>query len=295
MAFITESKERKQEPQPAYQFYQGSHNRWVNKIIEYMIAREFNRKNAYFLSYYDYRIFSFEEMVEPYGETPEPTGKQREIFADKIIAFLEERYKGPDKVFVELHVSRVKYDKLIKKLEEHGYDYSVYADGKPLGEKPRVYEELIQEANHKRKLRQIQREKYNLIGLIPHKTPEEAKKILDNFHSKAQLFGVEDIMDELKVLLKDHWQAKKAANEAMREAMEYIAAEEGKEELEHLLRSSNLLSDLFQNVTLFETLKSKYGKAVAKIQRYLIKVEYVIQKEMKIRAALLRLQIVLMK
>ena len=119
--------------------------------------------------------------------------------------------------------------------------------------------------------------------------------MFDACRSKAQLFGIEDIMEELRVLLKDHWQANKAVSVAKREAMDYIAAEEDNGELETLLQSSDVLTDLFRNVTLFETLKSKYGKAVAKIQRYLTKVEYAMQKEMKIRAALLKMQIVLMK
>lgn len=296
IAFITESKERKASPTPAHLFYQGSHNRWVNKIIEYMLTREFDENDAYFLSYYNHRIFSFNETVEPYPETPDPNGKQREAFAEKIIQFLEENYDGPESILVELHVSRLKYDKFIKKLDAKGYEYIVYADGKPLGEKPRVYEELIQECNDRRKLKEIQTEKYNLIRLVPHKTPEEAKVLYDTYLSKAQLFGIEDIMEELRVLLKDHWQAKKAVQVAEREALDYISAEgEIGEELKDLFHSSDVLSDLFQNVSLFEMLKSNYGKAMAKVQRYLTKVEYTMQKEMKIRAALLKMQIVLMK
>lgn len=293
VALITESTARKPEPTPAYLFYQGSHNKWVNSIIKYLEEKEFPRNNAYFLSYNDYRIYGYEELVEFYEKVPDPNSKARRKFANIIIQFLEERY-DMNNVVVELHLSKLKFDKLIEQLQSKGYEYRIYADV-PLGEKPKVYEKLIMEEKEYRRLRDLKREKYNIIRLIPNKTPEEAKQILDQFITKTHLHGVEDIFEELKLALKDYWQAKKAAYKAKDEALQYIEKEDCNGELEDFIQSKNVLSDLFEDIPLFERLNQKYGKTMAKIERYLMKTEYLMQKEYKIRASLLRLQIVLMK
>lgn len=293
VALITESTARKPEPTPAYLFYQGSYNKWVNSIIQYMEEREFPKKDAYFVSYSDYRIYGYEELVEFYEKAPDPNSKARKEFADIIIQFLEERY-DMNEVVIELHLSKLKYDKLIEQFQSKGYEYRIYADA-PLGEKPKAYEELIMEEKEYRRLRDMKREKYNIIRLIPNKTPDEAKDILDQFKTKAHLHGVEDIFEELKLALKDYWQAKKAAIKAKEEALQYIEKDDCDGELEDFIHSRNLLSDLFQDIPLFENLNQRYGKTMAKIERYLMKSEYLIQKEFKIRAGLLRLQIVLMK
>jgi hypothetical protein len=293
VALITESTARKREPTPAYLFYQGPYNKWVNSIIQFMEVREFPKEDIYFLSYTGYQIYGYEEMVEYYKKAPEPNSKERKEFADIIINFLEERY-NMDEIVIELHLSKLKFDKLIEQLQSKGYDYHIYADV-PLGEKPKVYEKLIMQEKEYRRLRDIKREKYNIIRLIPNKTPEEAKQILDQFKNKAHLHGVEDIFEELRIALKDYWQAKKAALKAKEEALQYIEKDDSNGELEDFFHSKNVLADLFQDVKLFEKLNRKYGKTMAKIERYLTKVEYLMQKEYKIRASLLRLQIVLMK
>lgn len=293
VALITESTARKNEPTPAYLFYQGSYNKWVNSIIQYMEEREFSRKDAYFVSYNGYHIYGYEELVEFYEKSPNPNSKQRKEFANIIIKFLEERY-NMNEVVIELHLSKLKFDKLIEQFQSKGYEYRIYADV-PLGEKPKAYEKLIMEEKEYRRLRDMKREKYNIIRLIPNKTPDEAKNILDQFKAKAHLHGVEDIFEELKLALKDYWQAKKAVVKAKEEALQYIEKDDCDGELEDFIQSKNILSELFQDIPLFEYLNQKYGKTMAKIERYLTKTEYLMQKEYKIRSSLLRLQIVLMK
>ncbi|WP_121616684.1 hypothetical protein [Virgibacillus halodenitrificans] len=293
VALITESTARKPEPTPAYLFYQGSYNKWVNSIIQFMDEREFPRNDAYFVSYNDYHIYGYEDLVDFYEKAPNPNSKERKEFANIIIQFLEERYNMGE-VVIELHLSKLKFDKLIEQFQSKGYEYRLYADV-PLGEKPKAYEKLIMEEKEYRRLRDVKREKYNIIHLIPNKTPDEAKNILDQFKTKAHLYGVEDIFEELKLALKDYWQAKKASVKAKEEAIRFIEKEDYDGELEDFVQSKKIFSDLFQDIPLFESLNQKYGKTMAKIERYLMKTEYLIQKEYKIRASLLRLQIVLIK
>ncbi|MEX3623780.1 hypothetical protein [Viridibacillus arvi] len=293
VALITESTARKEEPTPAFLFYRGSYNKWVNSIIKYLEEREFPKEDAFFVSYANFKIYGFEELVSWYDKTPDPNSKERRDFANIIMNFIEERYQS-DEIIVELHLSKLKYDKLIDLLKERGYEFKVYAEV-PLGEKPNYYERLIKEEKQYRKLRDLKREKYNIIRLIPNKTPEEAKQLFENFKHKAHLHGVDDIFEELKQVLKDYWQAKKATDQAKEEAIQFIENEDKNNELAHFLETKELLASLFQDIKLFETLNQKYGKAMAKIERYLVKAEYLIQKEFRIRSSLLKLQIVLMK
>ncbi len=58
---------------------------------------------------------------------PDPTSKERKEFANIIMEFLEERYQC-DEIVVELHLTKLNYDKLIQLLNERGYEYCLYAD-----------------------------------------------------------------------------------------------------------------------------------------------------------------------
>lgn len=293
MAFITESTARKNEPTPAFMFYRGSYNKWVNAIIDYFEERQFPREDAYFVSYHNNSIYGYEELVSWYDKVPDPNSKQRLEFAEKIMEFLETNYDTSN-IFVELHLSKLKYDKLSQLLTQKGIEYRIYADAVALGEKPGVYEKLIMEETQYRKLRDIKHEKYNMIKLIPNKSPEEAKKLFDQYKGKAHLFGVEKLFDDLKLALKDHWQAKKATEQAKNEALSFVHSENNVE-LEQFFNTRDVLSSLFEDVHLFDRLNQACGKAMAKIERYLIKAEYLLQKEGRLQASLLKLQIALMK
>lgn len=293
VALITESTARKDEPTPAYLFYQGPYNKWVNAIIKYQLIREFPTEDAFFLSYANYKIYGFEEKISWYEKTPDPNSKQRKEFAEIIINFLNEKYRK-EEIIVELHLSKGKFDKLIDLLEKHGYEYRIFGADVSLGEKPSVYEELIMELTKYQRLRDLKNEKYNIIQLIPKKTPNEAKEILDRYNSRASIHGVEDIFEELKRSIKDHWQAKKAVDKAKEEALQYIHLENNAE-LETFFKSKDTISSLFENISLFEKLNKICGKTMAKIERYLIKTEYLLQKEQRISSILLKLQINLMK
>lgn len=294
VALVTESTARKNEPTPAHVFYSGPYNKWVNSIIKFLEESDFPKEDAYFLSYLGYKIYRYDELVSWYDKAPDPSSVEREEFARIIIDFLKTHYNC-DEIIVDLHLSKLKYDKLIKLLGENNIEYSIFADGVPLGEKPNFYESLIMENNQYRRLRDMKQEKYNMIRMIPNKTPEEAKQFYDQFKHLARRHEVEDIFQELKQSLKAHWQAKKATEKAREEAIKFIENEKDNESLLEFIQDKELLSNLFHDIQVFESLNHMHGKVMAKIERYLVKSEYQIQKEHLIRSSLLRLQIVLMK
>jgi hypothetical protein len=104
IAFITESSTRQTEPMEAFQFYQGHRSRWVNAVIQYMLVREFEQENIFFLSQYEQRIIGFKEVIAPYPvDKYHPRKDASRLFAEKILAHVLSFNPLP---FVEIHSGR---------------------------------------------------------------------------------------------------------------------------------------------------------------------------------------------
>jgi hypothetical protein len=293
IAFITESSTRQSEPMEAYQFYQGHRSRWVNAVIQFMIVREFAQDDIFFLSQHEQRIIGFNEVVAPYPvEKYHPRKDASRQFADKILAKVLSYNPLP---FVEIHAGRTVADPLIALFNQHGIDYRLYGDGVPLGAKPTVYESLIEEEQNIRKLKDIQREKWHITATIQHRTPQEASHILTEYAGKAELFGLEGFIHELKDLLGSYNQKRKDEKKALLELESVMRDEDRGGELAGFLSAKKSLADLLANLTEYERLKSKFGKTIAKYTRFLLKRDYALQTENRISETLLRMQIALLK
>ncbi|MCA1064821.1 hypothetical protein QTG56_24765 (plasmid) [Rossellomorea sp. AcN35-11] len=298
IAFVTESKNRPEKPMPAYQFYAGPNNRWVKGIVDYMEAREFPHEHIYFLSLVKEEVIHYEQEIssEDYEAVEYYSSKKKSKLTQQIKQLLKsytDEHNG--QIYVELHLSRSNYSFLTRILEDMDIPYHVEADGIPLGPKQTHYKQLIQEELDRKRIREIQREKWSLTSLIKEKTPQEAKHILDTFAPKAKLFGVEDLFQELRDNLKKHYQADRDMRKAREEADELAIKEDTTGELEDFFRNQYSISNLFEDIDQYENLKSKYGKAIAKLQRALIKREYESQNRHKLQGTLLKIQIALLK
>lgn len=292
IAFITESSARPDQSLPAYQFFQGSQSRWVNTVIKYMNVRDFPHEDIFFLSHYEQRVIGFHELVEPYPKQKYHVRRKEAIeVAQKVTSMILEMASVP---FIEIHTGRTFSDPLKQMLDNHNIPYRLYADGIPLGSKPNFYEDLIEAELKERKLKDIQREKWQLTSLIRHQTPLEASEVVARFSNNAHLYGIEGNLEELKELLGIHNQKRKEVKKAHREMELLLQVEDKSGELADFLQTKNSLAELHEDPD-FEIIKSKYGKSLAKFILFLIKQSYALQIENKISAALLRTQIALIK
>lgn len=292
IAFITESSARPDEPMPAHLFYQGKQSRWVNAVIEYMEVRSFPRENIFFLSPFGRRIIGYEEIVEPYPRQKyHPRKSDAQAIVETAIKIVRSIQPAP---FVEIHAGRTLSDPLKVALEELGIAYRVYADGIPLGTKPSVYQELIDEEKFRRKNREVQREKWKVTSLIQYQTPNEASELIFQYGKQAQLLGIEENIEELKPLLSSYRKKSKDRDKTLQEFQILLKQDDGEGELTCFLQSKTSLSELHAD-EYFEHMKCKFGKIVAKFSTYLIKHTYVLLLENRINEAMLRTQIALMK
>ncbi|MEB9897770.1 hypothetical protein P4K96_30645 [Bacillus cereus] len=292
IALITESSARPDQAMPAFLFYQGTHSRWIKSIIQYMSAREFLSSDIFFLSPYGQRIIGYEEVVTPYPKQKyHPRKREAAQLANKVVDFVLKMDPLP---FVEIHAGRTLADPLKQQFDENGISSRVYGDGIPLGTKPTYYENLIEEELDKRKLKQIQREKWDVTSMVRYQTPQEASEIVNRYGKRAQLYGIEKNVEELKRLLGDFHQKRKEEKKALRELKSVMTEEDLSGELTTFLESQKSLADLYANQNL-DNIKNKFGRSIAKLTLYLIKRNYVILMENKISEALLRTQIALLK
>ncbi|MDH6374303.1 hypothetical protein M2444_006153 [Paenibacillus sp. PastF-3] len=292
IAFITESSARPNEPMPAHQFFQGTQSRWVNKVIEYMEVRDFPHEDIFFLSHYEQRVIGYKDLVEPYPKQKYHPRKNEAIeLAHKVVNLILRMESLP---FVEIHAGRTFSDPLKQLLDEHNVLYRVYGSGIPLGSKPNYYADLIEEELNKRKLKEIQREKWQITSMIRLQTPQEASEVVTSFSNSAHLYGIERNLEELKELLGNYNQKRKDVKNALGEMEQLLQEEDQTGELAYFLQAKGSLAELHADSN-FESIKNKYGKCLAKFTLCLIKQSYVLQSESKISAALLRTQIALIK
>lgn len=293
IAFITESSTRQDTAMPAFEFYQGHRSRWVNAVIAYMMVRDFPREDMFFLSQHEQRIIGFEEVVSPYPiQKYHPRKDASRVFADKILALVLAIHPLP---FVEIHAGRTVADPLMALFDQYGISFRLFADGIPLGAKPAAYESLIEEEQNIRKLKEITREKWHVTACIQHRTPQEASQVLTEYGDRAQLYGVETLFRELKELLGNYNQKRKDEKKALVELEDVMRQEDTNGEVAGFLSAKKSLADLLANLTEYERLKGKFGKAIAKFTLYLLKRDFALQTENRISESMLRLQIALLK
>lgn len=277
----------------AFEFYQSHRSRWVNAVISYMLIRDFPREDIFFLSQHEQRIIGFDEVVSPYPVQKYHTRKDASRqFAEKILVQVLAINPLP---FVEIHAGRTVADPLMELFNEQGIQYRLYGDGVPLGAKPAAYESLIEEEQNIRKLKEIQREKWHVTAFIQHRTPHEATQLVTEYADRAQLYGVEALFRELKELLGNYNQKRKDEKKAFQELENVLQLEDRNGEVAGFLSAKKSISDLMANMTEFERLKAKFGKAIAKFTLYLLKRDFALQTENRISEALLRMQIALLK
>lgn len=293
IALVTESSARKKEAMKAKEFFQGPRNKWVNNIIEYLDVTGMPEEHSYFLSFHKHRIIPFNEVVDPYpllkGTRTAAEGRE---FAYKILDFL---LKFPEKPFIEIHTGKSIATPLCKLLNEYGFSYRVFAESKPLGLKPKEYEDLIEKEKQILKAKEIQRGGWKIISSIDFQTPAEAYKILEEYESSATLYGVEDIFQELRDYLKKHYQRSKDMNKALKEFEEILNANPESDEIIDFINGIQKVQDLFKNEKKYEKFKHIYGKEIAKFTRYKIKQSCVLKIERDISNALDLLSIVMIK
>ncbi|MCU6793324.1 hypothetical protein OB236_14515 [Paenibacillus sp. WQ 127069] len=171
----------------------------------------------------------------------------------------------------------------------------LYGDGVPLGTKPSYYADLIEEEqSNKRKLKEIQREKWHITSIVRFQTPQEASEIITKYGNLAHVYGIEKNLEELKQLYGNYRQKRKEEKNALRELEDVMKDEDCSGEFVGFIQSQKSLADLHAHYN-FENVKNKYGRSMAKFTLYLIKRNYTLLMENKISEALLRTQIVLVK
>jgi hypothetical protein len=199
IALINESSTRKDILMEAFMFYQSGRSQWLNAITRYMKVRDFPKKDIYFLSFFEQRIISYYETIEPY---PLDNKEKKKVdcanFAKKIVAFIQ---KFNEPLFIEIHAGRYIGDPLKEILDDLKIPCMIMASVVSLASKPVFYNGLVEDELNKRKLKAIGREKFILISSIRFRTPYDADNILKEYSSRAKLYGVETEMMELKNIL----------------------------------------------------------------------------------------------
>lgn len=288
IAFITESSSRKETATVAYEFYRSPRSQWVNKIIDYMEIRDFPKENIYFLSFQEMKIFSYEEIIQPYPKGEKPAARELKSFLKKVTEFIEELQPH----FVEFHTAKGVISPLVKRLEGR-IPYRIYAEEAALGQKAKAYTEMILEEQNLRKLKEIQREKWTVLQEIKYLSANETETLLTKIRPKAPLYGIEENVNELTKTLKKFRENYRAAIKAKNE-LEAIL-EDADDQLIMFIQSISSISELFTNLPQYEMVKSQFGKEIAKLIRYLLKHEYMRKEENRIQEGVLRLQIALLK
>lgn len=275
IALVTSSRVEQTEAKPANLYYRKSRSGWVDAVLRYMEAREFQKEHIFFVYAPKSRIIGYDEMVEPYPVTKEKLKTEdRKEFAQKILDWILSTYNKPH---VELHVGKVISDPLIPLLKQHGISYKLFAEGLQILRKPKKYENLIQHELEVKKWREYQRGARTIVSEMRYRTPENARRILEKWEHEAVLYEVEDIYEEIRQYLKKHdgcvIQAKKALAE-FEKVLNKLSASDADDIMEYLERIQDI-SEFYLDQDKYEKMKSRYGKEIARYTTYLRKKNYV--------------------
>lgn len=294
IALVTSSKARKEKPTVAKEFYQGSYNRWVNQIIKY-IAKRNMEDDSYFLSFDGERIIAFNEIVEHYPVRKKKlTANEKRSFALKILDFLL-RFK--EKPFVELHTGKDITDHLCKLLDDYGFSYKIYAESVSLGNKPSVYEDLIEKEEQKLRAKEIKRGRLRLVHSLEYQTPAQAEIAIKQYEANPSIYEPEVVasFEELKAYRKKHYNRSKDMRKALNEFEDALNLHIDGEELQEFIQETETLQGLFKEDPRYEYFNKKFNKELSKYEYYKIKQGYVVSAEYRINTIMHRLSILLMK
>lgn len=294
IALVTSSKARKEKPTVAKEFYQGSYNRWVNQIIKYIEKRDMV-DNSYFLSFDGQRIISFNEVIDYYPVRDKKIiTAEKKSFALKILDFLL-RFK--EKPFVELHTGKDISDFLCDLLNEYGFSYKIYAESVSLGEKPRVYEDLIEKEDQKLRAKEIKRGRLRLVNSLEYQTPAQAEIAIKQYETNPAIYEPEVVasFEELKTYRKKHYNRSKDMRKALNEFEDALNLHIDGEELQEFIQETETLQGLYKEDSRYEYFNKKFNKELSKYEYYKIKQGYVVNAEYRIHTIMHRLSILLMK
>ncbi|MEK5357999.1 hypothetical protein [Paenibacillus sp. FSL L8-0709] len=288
VALIIESSNR-MKVAPAHEFYCGKSNRWVASVLNYLKEVKFSTEHIYFLSFHEQRVIPYEEVITDYPINPGPTVKEQRNFANRIISFVKERYEGAE---VNIHAGKSITDYLIPLFKQERIPYVIFAEGQQLLKKAKVYEELIEQERALKRIRDMQREKEQIIAIPSYFTPLEAERIVTEYGPIAHKYGVENLFSEIRLLLRDYKQQQRQAQLAKKAFDQSLELNERKQ-FQQIFDNLSGLSDLF-NSNLAE-FRSQNGRSMAMLKTQLIKEGYVKNTVNRISEVMFRLQIVLLK
>jgi len=294
IALVTSSKARKEKPTVAREFYQGSYNRWVNQIIKYIEKRGMEG-DSYFLSFDGQRIISFNEVIDYYPVRDKKiTAGEKRSFALRILDFLL-RFK--EKPFVELHTGKDISDYLCKLLDEYGFSYKIYAESVSLGEKPGVYEDLIEKEDQKLRAKEIKKGRLRLVHSLEYQTPAQAEIAIKQYEANPSIYEQEVVasFEELKAYRKKHYNRSKDMRKALIEFEDALNAHIDGEELQVFIQETETLQGIYKEDPRYEYFNKKFNKELSKYEYYKIKQGYVVSAEYRIHTIMHRLSILLMK
>ncbi|WP_240416467.1 hypothetical protein [Paenibacillus periandrae] len=288
VALVMESSNRMASA-PAFEFYNGKRSRWINAALRFMEELRFPTEHIYFLSFHELRIISYDESVSFYPRSPVPDKKLQKLFAERILAFLTEKYPGAE---VQLHVGKSITDCLVPLLEENRIQHYIFAEGKQLLKKAVLYEELIRQERSLQRMRDLKREKEKMIAITEYFTPYEADQLVTQFDTLAHKHGLVKHFSEIKHLLREYNQKLRAA-QASKEEYEQSLDEKERIELQKFFGKMKGLADLFSD----EHVKNRFSntRTMGRLTTFLIKDGYVKQTANKLSEAMFRLQIALLK
>ncbi|MED4285323.1 hypothetical protein P4679_25710 [Priestia megaterium] len=294
IALVTSSKARKEKPTIAKEFYQGSYNHWVNKIIKYIEKRGMEDV-SYFLNFDGQRIISFNEVINYYPVSEKRiTADEKNTFALKILDFLL-RFK--EKPFVELHTGKDISVSLCKLLDEYGFSYKIYAESVPLGKKPGVYENLIEKEDQKLRAKEIKRGRLRLVHSLEYQTPAQAEIAIKQYETNPDIYEPKVVasFEELKAYRKKHYNRSKDMRKALNEFEGALNLHIDGEELQEFIQETETLQGLYKEDPRYEYFNKKFNKELSKYEYYKIKQGYVVSAEYRIHTIMHRLSILLMK
>jgi hypothetical protein len=286
VAFIVESSSRKETAMAAKDFYRGPRSLWVNNIIDYMLTRNFNQENIYFLSPLKQEIIHFNGAVSPYSKTSKKLKtKDYNFLAEKVLEFVRrEGYSS-----IEFHTGKNVANPIIDLLKGDDIQFTVFAANAALGQKHLYYSNLIQEENDKRLVREIKREKLEYLNHFQSRSADEVRKVLSELETKSSVFNIKENVQEISELLKKHDEQKRASVRSFNDFLNSLETQN--HGLLNFIKEVKSLSAIGRDPSTYEKMKSKHGKQVAKYTRYLIKEEYTKRTANLLDAAVMRMQI----
>lgn len=276
LILIVESSQRGETPAIAKEYYYGKKSRWINKIVEYLDLTG-EKQDTYFLQLSKGDIVGYEELVEPYEKASITKDK-----INRVVEAIKTKLTGVQKV--DLHCGQNIGNPIIKILKEKGIAYQMFAEGFPLAMKPVYYEKLIEEEEEKLKAKELKNKVISTIGTAATNSYERAMSLI-NLAGLSNKYNI-DNLEEIEYLAKQYHKKKKQMEKAVFQLEQNEIAD------------FNFVTDVtkfYADIDRYERLKRTNGKLLAKIELYLVKVDYFKQIESKLDAALLRSTIQLMR